>query len=229
MGLKQETFTFAGCTSGFVSLESLIAQSGMFSFIETGQYLYPSIKFTCSGSITGWSVLSKRSTDNNNTLYPDLQVWRGEGGGAYTRVGSTTLNGGSIQSGGKTGFNIREYPLEPPLEFQTGDIFGIFQPPLDMSYLNVFAHKRLGSTPTVILIETNSAVKPPNSTLNLNNVDSSDSLFAYVHVSVMTGKFVQMTAKIHGDTRGVYNGSYTVVLPSVKPQTALILIIYVAL
>ena len=53
-----------------------------------------------------------------------------------------------------------------------------------MSYLNVFAYKRLGSIPTVILIETNSAVKPPNGTLNLNNVDSSDSLFAYVYVYI---------------------------------------------
>ena len=193
MGLKQETFTFAGCTSGFVSLESLIAQSGSLSYIETGQYLYPSINFTCNGSITGWSVLIRHSTGSDNTLYPDLQVWRGEGGGAYTRVGNTTLSGGIITSGGMSGFNIREYPLEPPLEFQTGDVFGIFQPPHDMSFLNVSAHKRLGSTPTVILIETNSTLKPPNDTLNLNNVNSSNSLFAYVHVSVMTGKFVQMT------------------------------------
>ena len=164
------------------------------SYIETGQYLYPSINFTCNGSITGWSVLIRRSTGSDNTLYPDLQVWRGEGGGAYSRVGSTTLSGGIIQSSSFFFLiNIREYPLDPPLDFQTGDIFGIFQPPLDMSRLKVSAHKRLGSTPTINLIETNSAVKPPYSTLNLNDVNSSDSPFAYVHVSVMTSKFMQMT------------------------------------
>ena len=185
-----------GCTSGFINLESLIGQSATLSFPLTGQNLYPSIKFTCNGSITGWTVLTFLSTGNDDTLYPDLQVWRAEGGGAYTRVGNTTLSEGIIQPGGSSRFFIREYPLETPLEFLTGDIFGIFQAPLTRSRLILSAHRRFGSTPTFIHIGTNDAVEPPNSTLNLNDVNSSDSSFAHVHISVSSGELVYKTVTL---------------------------------
>ena len=120
-------------------------------------------------------------------LYPDLQVWRGEGGGAYTRVGNTTLS----EVANDTSFlGIREYPLETPLEFQTGDIFGIFQPQHVQSRLRVL-HERLNSTPTAVLIDdTADAVEPPYSTLNLNNISSGNFDFARVYISVSTGELV---------------------------------------
>ena len=125
------------------------------------------------------------SSFRQNELYPDLQVWRGEGGGAYTRVGNTTLSQGS---GDTSLIGIREYTLETPLEFQTGDIFGIFQPQVPLSRLRV-SHERLHSTPTVILINTNGAVEPPNSTLHLA-INSGNVDFARVHISVLTGELM---------------------------------------
>ena len=180
-----------GCTSNFINLESLIYQSVSLGFTGEAQSLYPSIYFTCNGSITGWSVLGRRHTGNNNTLYPDLQVWRGEGGGVYIRVGNTTLSEGIAQPGGTARAGIWEYPLETPLEFQAGDIFGIFQPLLDMSHLRVSVHRRLDSTPTVYQIHTNGAIEPLDSKVNLNDTDSySDSTNAHVHISVSTGELV---------------------------------------
>ena len=188
---EPQTFTLiAGCTSGFVDLESLIDLSVSMVLTIDAQYLYPSINFTCNGSITGWSVLTVLFTGSDDTLYPDLQVWRGEGGGAYTRVGNTPMSEGITQPGSTSRIGIREYPLETPLEFQTGDIFGIFQPLLTKSRYRVSANKRLDSTPTVHEIGTNGALEPPDTTLNLNDVDLRDSTFAHAHISVSTGMHV---------------------------------------
>ena len=122
----------AACTSGFIGLETLVGLTTFTRLIGNGQSIYPAINFTCDGSITSWTVLRRRFTGSNDTLYPDLQVWRGEGGRAYTRVGNTTLSGGSDNED-----DIYEYMLDNPLKFQAGDVFGKFQPLESVSRLMI--------------------------------------------------------------------------------------------
>ena len=90
---------------------------------DNQQSIYPGINFTCSGSITSWSVLVRRFTDFSEEKYPDLQLWREENAEIYTRVGNTTLSGRITNQDG-----ILEHVLDSPLEFEAGDFLGIFQP-----------------------------------------------------------------------------------------------------
>ena len=50
----------------------------------------------------------------------DLQIWRQTTGG-YTRTGSSSVNAGTM-----IGTNLYEFIPQTPLQFQEGDIFGIY-------------------------------------------------------------------------------------------------------
>ena len=138
------------------------------------QSVYPAINFTCDGSITSWTVLARRFTGNDDTMYSDLQVWRGEGGGAYTSVGNTTLSGGSDNRD-----DIYEYMLDSPLRFQAGDVFGMFQPQGSVSRLRI--HSQRDGGPPSYYVETRSATN----TLNETTATVFDD---YPIVTVTTGK-----------------------------------------
>ena len=138
------------------------------------QNVYPAINFTCNGSITSWTVLARRFTDNDDTMYPDLQVWRGEGGGAYTRVGGTTLSGGSDNQ-----IDIYDYVLDNPLSFQAGDVFGMFQPQGSVSRLRIYSQRDGG--PPSFYVKTRSATDTLNEILATEFDD-------YPFITVTTGK-----------------------------------------
>ena len=50
----------------------------------------------------------------------DLQIWRQTTGG-YNRTGSSSVNAGTM-----IGINLYEFIPQTPLQFQEGDIFGIY-------------------------------------------------------------------------------------------------------
>ena len=86
------------------------------------QRIFPEINFLCDGAITKWIVGGRWS--NNDELYPELQVWRSNGdGNTFGKVGNTTPSF-SMESSTE----IYEYTVDPPLEFQAGDILGVYQP-----------------------------------------------------------------------------------------------------
>ena len=173
----------AGCTSGFVDLERLAGQTVLLDLIESFQYLYPDITFTCNGSITSWSVLVHVGlfAGSNGFLYPNLQLWRKESDGVYTKVGNTTLSG-SFPSD----YDI--YQLDSPLEFQAGDIFGIFQPPTDQSQFILVTHRRVGNSPTAQRIGAVGVVEPPYNRLNLTELDD-ETRRVHILISVSTGEY----------------------------------------
>ena len=82
--------------------------------------LFPSIRFTSSGSITKWIVGA--GTSSGSSSLSELQIWR-QSGQVYTKVGSTQLTAQSPTSDP----NVYEYILSTPLEFQEGDILGVYQ------------------------------------------------------------------------------------------------------
>ena len=84
------------------------------------QRLFPNITFTCNGSITKWIVGAK--TDMGG-LFPELQIWRNTGGTSHTKANFSLLSSSTLDSN-----NIVEYNLSTPLEFQAGDILGVYQP-----------------------------------------------------------------------------------------------------
>ena len=82
--------------------------------------IFPDISFTCSGNLTKWIVAGQ--TDDK--LGAELQIWRRSNVGQnnYTLVGSSVLPVSTSSFAG-----VYNYTPIPPLEFQEGDILGVYQ------------------------------------------------------------------------------------------------------
>ena len=89
--------------------------------------------FSCSGLITKWIIGGEPRTPKDPA--PELQLWRRANGANYIKGGISLIT--SIPD--KTPHNnVYEYVLDSPLEFQKGDVFGLYKPREDESVLNIF-------------------------------------------------------------------------------------------
>ena len=85
------------------------------------QRIFPDIKFTCSGHLTKWIVGGKVG----KSVGAEVQIWRRNTAGSgndYTKVGYSVLDAIDADDD-----NVYEYIPNPPLEFQEGDILGVYQ------------------------------------------------------------------------------------------------------
>ena len=84
------------------------------------QRVFPSIHFTCSGLLTKWIVGGKVG----GSIGAEIQIWRKNAGSDndYTKVGFSVLDTTDPDND-----NVYEYIPNPPLEFQEGDILGVYQ------------------------------------------------------------------------------------------------------
>ena len=139
------------------------------------QCLFPDITFTCNGFITKWIIGAEAENDD---LLSELQIWRNTGGTSYTKAGFSLLPSNTL-----TG-NVAEYTLNTPLEFQEGDILGVYQPRRDDSALVVYYQERDGP---VNYREGNSAL----STVTLGSPDNQYD-YPLVTVEISTGTFILM-------------------------------------
>ena len=139
---------------------------------DNQQRLFPDITFTCNGSITKWIVGG--TSDNTESLEPELQIWRNTGGTSYTKANFSLLPFSTLVS------NVAEYTLSTPLEFQEGDILGVYQPRRLDSALVVYFQLRDG--PANFEEGSNSL-----STVILGNPDSYD--YPLVTVEISTGTY----------------------------------------
>ena len=120
------------------------------------QYLFPSINFTESLSITAWSFVATRCNSTNESL-PQLQVWRPESpnsGGNLHNQGSgrpesanffdrvATVGNSSILQGSGP---LYRYVLQTPILVSPGDVLGIYIPPSSALSLRF---RDVGSTDT---------------------------------------------------------------------------------
>ena len=112
------------------------------------------------------------TTDNTESLEPELQIWQNTGGTSYTKAGFSLLPFSTLVS------NVAEYNLSTPLEFQEGDILGVYQPRRQDSALVVYFQQRDG--PANYEDGSNSL-----STVTLGNIDEYD--YPLVTVEISTG------------------------------------------
>ena len=84
------------------------------------QRVFPDINFTCSGNLTKWIVAGKVG----NALRVEVQIWRRNTSSEtdYTKVGYSILYATDSDNE-----NVYEYIPDTPLEFQEGDILGVYQ------------------------------------------------------------------------------------------------------
>ena len=119
-------FSASSCISGGLDASTLKQKTVAVNINKVKkkekQWLFPDINFTCNGSITKWIV---GALDDTGTPQPELQIWRHNSSGVsrYDKVDFTRLTPNETND-----TNVHEYYLETPLEFQEGDILGVYQP-----------------------------------------------------------------------------------------------------
>ena len=101
--------------------ESSLQINPVSSVMMRSQIIYPNVAFSCSGNITKWIYSGLISTNNRQ---PELQIWRQLNSSNYKKAGSSTLKVGNATMH----HDVYEFIPKPPLSFQKGDIFGIFNP-----------------------------------------------------------------------------------------------------
>ena len=135
---------------------------------DNQQRLFPDITFTCNGFITKWIIGAKRG---RGTLLPELQVWRNIGA-SFIKTKFSPLPSNATDN------NIVEYIPNPPLEFQEGDILGVYQPPHQDSALVVYYQDHDGPV----------NYEEGNDSLFNVTLDAPGDHYDYPLVTVETGK-----------------------------------------
>ena len=128
---------------------------------ENRQYIYPEMKFSCNGSVIKW-IYGAVDQNKNQTRavgnLPELQIWHQTGPNSYNKQGSSLVTANiSIST------NVYEYYPVTPLEFQEGDIFGVYIPDNDNSQLWLYEQRESGPLNLHINNEVN---LPAPSTIN---------------------------------------------------------------
>ena len=88
---------------------------------DRSQYIYPEMRFTCNGTITKWIYGGVQQP--SGTMLPELQIWRQLDTDNYNKIGSSLVTADT-----SIGTNLYEFIPQTTLEFQEGDIFGVYIP-----------------------------------------------------------------------------------------------------
>ena len=151
------------CTSGFISEEEL--RTVLIGQRNRAQRIIPSLRFDCDGAITKWIVGASWRNAANATSFPDLQIWRNSSeNGVYMKVGNTTLFATRSNSS-----RLYEFPVEPSLPFQRGDILGIFQPSNSRSRIRILYKTGSGNPPNFVFSTGGNITEPPFETFNTSS------------------------------------------------------------
>ena len=135
------------------------------------QFLYPEMIFSCNGSVTKWIF---GADDRGDQYHPELQIWRQLSPNSYTKIGSSSVNAGTM-----IGTNLYEFIPQTPLEFKEGDIFGAFIPS-DVMKGGLVLNEQKGSGPINIRIDLTS----PPSTLHSISFSYAINDFPLVTVEI---------------------------------------------
>ena len=145
--------------------------------IQERQQITPHTTFTCDGVITKWIIGAEWSHDSEDTLYPELQLWRKNGDNTYQKINATLI---TIET--ERDDSMYEYDNFPPIPFQAGDILGVYiPPPYGLSKLRL--QSEVGHGPTNYFIGHDMS---PYETIDLQNTPqiSSDVYHPLVTVEI---------------------------------------------
>ncbi len=129
------------------------------------QRIIPDISFTCSGTVTKWSVAGKEQNKHN---LPQVQIWR------------ETFAGSGVQYTKVHGMSLPERDNDPSLiyeftatmDVQPGDILGLFEP--KDSWLKLYYTDKYG--PVNYYMDTDDAVTPPTGDFGISGADTKNDL-----------------------------------------------------
>ena len=101
------------------------------------QLIYPDMAFRCNGTITKWIYAG---TMGNGNEKPELQIWRKTVDDSYVKQTFSQV----IANETKDSSNIHDFYLTSPIEFNEGDVFGLFQPDNTDSEIVLLAQRNSG-------------------------------------------------------------------------------------
>ena len=148
------------------------------------QRIFPDIHFTCNGSITKL-IAGVEIGDTTKPPRTEIQVWRKNytGANTYTKVSFVLLNRTiPIVK------NVLEYSLDCPVEFQNGDILGVYQPLRSETQLVISYQIRDGPVNYEV-----------DSTLSAVTLDTPDKQYDYplVTVEIRTDKLGKVIRNVN--------------------------------
>ena len=154
------------------------------------QFLFPGLRFRCSGSVTKW-IVGAGFGGTSRTRDPALGIYRDRpGGGSADRVGATVLMQSNVIP-----TRVYEFTLDPPLPFQTNDSLGIYLPPDNELRLRPF-HRRVTGAPAS---RNYVASNPPAEGVLVFNFTSDPTeetdRLPLVAVEIESGELVVMTRR----------------------------------
>ena len=142
---------------------------GAITNIERRQQITPDMRFTCDGMITKWIIGADWGNDDDDTLFPELQIWRSNGDDVYQKINGTVIN-------------TRNYPIP----FQAGDILGVFIPRDNRSRIRLRAES--GRGPVNYFIPTDDSVTmSPFTNINIQENTVTSAVY-HPLVSVEVGE-----------------------------------------
>ena len=99
----------------------------------------PDLQFPHDGLLSKLSFVGQflQSPPPDNTLYPELQIWRVQGGSnndTYVKVTTTGVTSAPQFTGH---LNVYEFIFDPPVEVKEGYVLGYYQPPSSLSRLGL--------------------------------------------------------------------------------------------
>ena len=96
--------------------------------------------FLCNGSVTKWIFGAEDQANNLNAL-AEFQIWRQQGSSNYNKVSFSSITFNDVTM---IGTNLYEFIPQTPLQFQEGDIFGVYIPLPSSSQLVFYQQTQSG-------------------------------------------------------------------------------------
>ena len=133
------------CVQGFLNEEAVSIAADVYATSDTysirtrqrQQRIIPGIKFTCTGTLTKWSIGAQRTvTEATNPRHPQLQIWRlrQRSTNTYDRTTFSDIT----ELNATDDLNVYEYIPNPPLEFRANDFLGLYQPRIRHTEVEVY-------------------------------------------------------------------------------------------
>ena len=176
--------TSASPVRGFIGLDTLRRKAVLlYDSVERFQQqrIFPSMNFSCSGTISKWTFVARSQTGEDRKQYPLLQLWRPHGTGQYERVYESSI---TATLSGQSQFTVGEYIPDSPVPFEAGYIFGVYQPRGGDSKLSV----RYADVPSGYLKH----YKDPYTSLGVFDISGAKKGNDYPLVAVNTGETQQV-------------------------------------
>ncbi|XP_019855602.1 PREDICTED: uncharacterized protein LOC109584343 [Amphimedon queenslandica] len=171
--------------ASFIKEKALEVQRPQVFYLQH-QFIYPWIVFSCNGSVTKWIFGAKNN--GNTPIQSEFQIWRQLGPNNYNKIGSSLVNANTM-----IGTNLYEFIPQTPLQFQEGDIFGVYSYKIDGERLVLYEQRESGPTNLRINSNLNS---PPLKITEVLATTNNDFPLITVEISVSTDSVLVTTSSV---------------------------------